>query len=228
MRQTTPAHAILYYRSTKGRPASKQKPVAQSFVDRNKLIIADTFTERANARGFPALRGAIEACRREDTLLVISNLGKLSRSPEFIELLRSDVRFVAIEDPNFNHKTIHILVAVAKEECGKVSRKTKDALANLKASGVKLGSARPGHWQGREALRGNVTGSKKAAKLRRQRTKDYYAFVTPRVLAWREEGISYLKIAERLNTEGLTTQTGKPYTDVAVLRICQRRQQCKS
>jgi DNA invertase Pin-like site-specific DNA recombinase len=228
MRRATTEHVILYYRSTKGKPASKQKPVAQSFVDRNKLIVVGTFTERANARGFPALQEAIEACRQEDALLVISNLGKLSRSPEFIELLRFDVRFVAIEDPNFNDKTIRILGAVAKEECGKVSRKTKDALANLKANGVKLGSARPGHWQGREALRGNLTGSKKAAKLRRQRTKDYYAFVTPRILAWREEGLSYLKIAERLNKEGLTTQTGKPYTDVAVLRICQRRQKCNS
>jgi DNA invertase Pin-like site-specific DNA recombinase len=137
-------------------------------------------------------------------------------------LTDTGITFLAADDPHFNSETIGILAAIAEEEAIENSRRTKDRLAEAKRHGVKLGSARPGHWKGREHRRGNLQGSKEAARVRSERTRDYYAFVTPRIIEMRKQGASYRDIVETFNEEGLTTQRGKPYTDVAVMRIIRR------
>jgi len=57
-------------------------------------------------------------------------------------LMNSDVDFVAVEIPDANRLTLHMLVAVAEYERELISKRTREALAAAKARGVRLGNPR--------------------------------------------------------------------------------------
>ncbi len=54
------------------------------------------------------------------------------------------MEFVAVDLPEANKLTIHILSAMAEYECDMIRARTKAALAAAKARGVRLGSDRKG------------------------------------------------------------------------------------
>ena len=69
----------------------------------------------------------------------------LARNVHFVSsLMESGVEFVAVDFPQANRLTIHILAAVAEHEAKAISERTKAALAAAKARNVKLGGFR-GH-----------------------------------------------------------------------------------
>jgi DNA invertase Pin-like site-specific DNA recombinase len=75
---------------------------------------------------------------------VIAKLDRLARNVYFISgLMESGVEFVAVDMPEANRLTIHILAAVAEHEREMISQRTKAALQAAKKRGVKLGSPTP-------------------------------------------------------------------------------------
>src|ERR1700752_759102 len=100
------------------------------------------------------------------------------------------VEFVACDQSFASRLTIHILAAVAEDEARRISDRTKAALAAAKRRGKLLGSARPGHWIGREDRR--LAGLQKARRAsiesQRQTARDAYADVIPFISKLRDEG----------------------------------------
>jgi DNA invertase Pin-like site-specific DNA recombinase len=63
----------------------------------------------------------------------------LARNVAFISnLMESGVEFEAVDFPQANRLTIHIMAAMAEHEAKMISERTKAALAAAKRRGVKL------------------------------------------------------------------------------------------
>ena len=92
----------------------------------------------------PQLKAALDECRKRRATLLIAKLDRLARNVAFIANLMDsrDVDFIAVDMPEANRLTIHILAAVAEHERELTSKRTKDALAVVKGRGVKLGNPR--------------------------------------------------------------------------------------
>src|SRR3979411_1502813 len=88
----------------------------------------------------PELAKALAACRKHKARLVIAKLDRLSRNLAFIaQLMEAGVEFVAVDNPQANKLTFHILAAVAQHEREMISERTIAALQAAKARGVRLG-----------------------------------------------------------------------------------------
>jgi DNA invertase Pin-like site-specific DNA recombinase len=154
--------------------------------------------------------------------LVIGKLDRLSRDVHFISgLLKSGVDFVACDNPHANKLTIHILAAVAEDEADRISQRTKAALAAAKARGVLLGSARPGHWKGREEARriGAARGSRASKARRDMLAGPLYREVLPIIRAGKDAGDSLQQIADSLNLQGFSTSRGLAWNRMQVRRL---------
>lgn len=89
----------------------------------------------------PELARAIKACKKHRATLLIANLSRLSRDLHFITgLEKQRITFLALDCPNDDAFTLHIKASLYQEERRLISDRTRKALAELKAKGVKLGN----------------------------------------------------------------------------------------
>jgi DNA invertase Pin-like site-specific DNA recombinase len=187
-----------------------------------KVIATFTEIETGKSTDRDELKKAIALTRsRPKATLVIAKLDRLARNVHFTTgLMESRVRFICADDPTANTLTIQMKAVMAEDEARRISRRTKDALAEAREEGVKLGSARPGHWKGREGRRkaGAKLGNKNSAVARANKARDAYAFIIDKMQAMRVNN-SLEQIAQELNGEGHTTTRQKPFTATAVFRI---------
>ena len=155
----------------------------------------------------------------------MAKLDRLARDVEFLaRVMNSEADFVACDNPAANRLTLHILSAVAESEARAISERTKAALQAAKARGAKLGSARPGHWEGREEARlaGLVKARIVAAAVRTERAEQAYSDLRPTMAKLRANGMTLAAIADELNALGHTTRRGKPWNPVQVARVLER------
>jgi DNA invertase Pin-like site-specific DNA recombinase len=166
------------------------------------------------------LTQAIGHARLSKARLVVAKLDRLARNVRFTAtLMETKVDFVAIDNEFATPFTIHILAACAEKEAQDISDRTKVALREAKQRGVLLGSARPGHWEGREDRRDPRRASQAAAVARHKATLDTYAFLMPTIRESRTNGQTFQQIADTLNANGHATRSGKPWTATAALRV---------
>jgi DNA invertase Pin-like site-specific DNA recombinase len=220
---------VAYYRVStdqqgqSGLGLEAQQAAVRTYAQRTDCRIIAEYREVESGRKAdrPELAKAMDHAKLAKATLVIAKLDRLSRNVAFLAtLMDSGAEFVACDNPNATRLTLHILAAVAEDEARKGSQRTKDALAAAKARGVKLGGRRPGHE--RMSPQSRLRAATAGATSNRLRADSYYRALAPRVNELRLSGLTQAAIAERFNSEGLTTQSGGPWTQVAILRVLRR------
>jgi DNA invertase Pin-like site-specific DNA recombinase len=204
-----------------------QRAAVESYARQTGSRIAAWYTEVESGKWSerPQLAKALPHAKRSKATLCVAKLDRLSRDVEFLaKVMNSGADFVACDNRAANRLTLHILAAVAEAEAKAISDRTKAALQAAKARGVLLGSARPGHWKGREEarLRGAKAAAKVAGKVHSRNAADAYSDLFPVVNGFKAEGLSLRQIAGRLNQEGHTTRRGRPWNPVQVARVLER------
>lgn len=135
---------IAYYRvSTKKQEASglgleAQRTMVTKTFGKPTFEFTEIESGKLNKR--PQLALAIQKAKTEDALLVIARLDRLSRNVAFIaNLMESNVKFKCADFPEMDNLTIHIFAALAQKERELIAIRTKQALAEKKKQGIKLG-----------------------------------------------------------------------------------------
>ena len=96
-----------------------------------QLIEEITEVESGKRADRPKLAEALRLCRLRGATLIIAKLDRLARNVAFVSaLMDAGVEFEAVDFPQANRLTIHIMAAVAEHEAKAISQRTKAALAS--------------------------------------------------------------------------------------------------
>ena len=232
---------VVYYlvegKSENESELNAQRVDAAAFLRENGGEVAAEFVEveRGRQSVWPKLTEAIDRAKEIQGTLLIAKLAHLVRNAAVTASLRdSNVEFICCDNAVVNRETIHIMAAVAATESRRISQRTKAALQSAKVRGVKLGSAREGHWEGKEDRRragsrnGLPMAVKAATAARMKKADDAYRGLLSRIAKMKdEENLTLGKIAERINAEGHQTNAGLPFTATMILRLLRRADELK-
>lgn len=168
----------------------------------------DHLSGKSNDR--PELIKALELVRKTGAELLVAKLDRLSRKVSFIATLMDDpkVRLRVASMPHADKFQLHIYAALAEQEREFISARTKAALAEAKAKGVKLGGMR------------DATGRRNVVLAKR--AKERADKVAGIILPLRSQGASLRAIAEALNVSGVPTARGGQWQASQVQRTIQR------
>ena len=196
---------IAYYRVStdkQGKSGLGLDPQPQSVAGfvAGRGEIAGELTEIESTRNKrPQLQAALEACKKHKATLIIARLDRLARNVAFISnLLESRVDFVAVDMPEANRLTIHILAAVAEHEREMISKRTKAALEMAKARGTKLGNPTP------------YPSITKATAAARTVAVEFQQAVRPLLQDLQHQGYNLHETAKELNRRRIPTRGKKP------------------
>src|SRR4051812_18176560 len=195
-----------------------QRKAVEDYLNGGRWALLSEFVEVESGKrdDRPKLQAALTCCKITGAKLVIAKLDRLARNVNFISnLMESGVDFVAVDFPQANRLTVHILAAVAEHEAAMISQRTKAALAAAKARGVKLGNPANLCRQLDGSAKGNAAKTAKAAK----RAAD----LLPLILPMKAGGASLRQIADGLNRCGVPAPRGGDWSAVAVKRILDRQ-----
>jgi len=158
----------------------------------------------------PELTKALDLCRKTGATLLVAKLDRLSRKVSFIATLMEDpkVTFRVASIPMASKIELHLYAMLAEQERDFISLRTKAALAEAKARGVKLGGLRPKTEARNEAIQAGADASaQKVAAL---------------LLPLKAAGKSLREIAGALNASGVMTPRGGKWSASQVMRTLER------
>lgn len=159
---------VSYYRvSTQRQGASglgldAQRESVRQYLNGGDWEVVGEYVEvesgRKSDQHRPQLAAALAACKKEGAKLLVAKLDRLARNVHFVSgLMQAGVQFVAVDLPEANDLTLHVMAAFAEHEAKRTSQRTKDALQAAKARGVQLGTS------GLSNLKSNLEQRQKAA-----------------------------------------------------------------
>jgi len=213
---------IAYYRvstqkqGVSGLGLKAQQTAVLNFInDDDMLLESYTDVESGKKNNRPNLLQAIEDSKNNDATLLIAKLSRLSRSAAFIFTLRdSQVKFKCVDMPEANSVTIGIMAVLAQDERERISKRTKDALAELMKQGVKLGSPQNLNKEARQI--GLQVRMRNARKNENNRKAQGY------IVSLHQNGMSFYAITKELNELGYKTRNNKEFQQNQVHRLYDR------
>ncbi|MDC2992997.1 recombinase family protein [bacterium] len=217
---------VSYYRVSTERQGQSglgleaQKEAVNRWLGTNQHELVSEHVEIESGRrdDRPELAAAIKDAKKAGATLVIAKLDRLARDIYTISrLMRSGVKFVAVDNPHANELTVHLLAVMAEHDAKQISERTKAALKTAKARGVKFGAANP-----LIGVKG-VPALQKARGGQIQRADKGAAEILPIIDGIRAVGITTLDgIADALNKRGVATARGGQWYPSTVRRILMR------
>jgi hypothetical protein len=231
---------VAYYRvSTEkqgrsGLGLEAQQEAVRSYLNGGdwQLMAEVVEVESGKKNDRPKLAEALRLCRLHGAVLIIAKLDRLARNVAFISnLMESGVEFTAVDFPQANRLTVHILAAVAEHEREMISKRTKDALASKRAFYARLTDQEKAELR----LRGKATqlggnrgkihltarkGALASAALRSGKAESRAADIRPIIADIQVSGATSLRqIAAALNERHIRTARGKEWTATQVMRV---------
>ncbi len=219
--QVVPMKYVVYYRvSTKkqgesGLGLEAQQRDVELFLENYSGIpyevietVQDVLSGKGGLSDRPALKAAVELAAREGATLLVAKLDRLSRDVELIAHLIKRVELRVACMPNADKFQLHIYAALAEQERDFISKRTKAALAAVKARGQKLGGLRPG-----TAARN--AGAKVAADASAEQYRAEFAEM-------KKNGYTVADMVKSLNERGHTTAKGGKWQHIQVQRVLHR------
>jgi DNA invertase Pin-like site-specific DNA recombinase len=228
MRGPNTGNFVCYFRVSTQRQGRSglgldaQRAAVTAYLNGGNWKIVDEFTEveSGKRKDRPKLADALAACRVHGAKLIIAKLDRLARNVAFVSnLMESGVDFEAVDFPQANRLTIHILAAVAEHEARMISERTKAALAAAKRRGVKLGGDR--------GARLTAKARQAGVEARQAHADARAADLAPIVKELQASGARSLRaIAAELNRRGIPTAAGSGQWQAAqVARVLERDSQ---
>jgi DNA invertase Pin-like site-specific DNA recombinase len=210
---------VAYYRvSTKkqgvsglGLEAQKDsvhRYIAPELIDAEFLEV-ETGTSKKKR---PILMEALELCKKHDATLLIAKLDRLARNVSFVSsLMDSKVKFKAVDFPEANELTIHILSAIAQHEAKIISSRIVDALAVKKRKGEIMGT--PTNLTYNDRLKG--------VKIIKENANNNSNNIKAKAMIEKciQSKYTLQSIANELNKSQFKTSKGKAFNPIQISRL---------
>lgn len=213
---------IAYYRVSTAKQGQSglgleaQQEAVRQYLNGGSWELVGEYIEVETGKGSdaldkrPQLKAALAQCKKAKAKLLIAKLDRLARNVHFVSgLMESKVKFVAIDIPEANDLTIHIMAAFAEHEAKRISERTKAALAASKARGTKLGSAGPAN------LKRNLDERKEQATAFAEKLRSILE-------GFKVAGLTQVQQVEKLNELGIATPRGGQWSRMQLQRVIQR------
>lgn len=217
---------IAYYRVSTDRQGRSrlgldaQEEAVADYLNGGRWSLVGEFTEVESGKKSdrPELAKALAACRLRGATLVVAKLDRLTRDALFWFTLRaSGVRVVCVDLPDAGDLVVGIMALVADYEAKLISQRTKDALAQAKKRGVKLGKPENRTTEG--ARRGAAQARKVRAAKADIRARDVMTLLAP----MKANGASLRDMASELESRHIPAPSGgSTWTPTTVRRMVLR------
>ncbi len=195
-----------------------QAAIIDAYVKTQGGTIIAAYEEKESGKetiNRPALQEAIARCKSECCTIVVAKLDRLSRDIVDIFTLKKDkaLAFEVCDMDASDTLTLGIFATLAQKERELISKRTKEALAALKAGGVQLGNPNAAETMRKYNHMG--AEARKRAANESEANRHAYAAIKfmPGTLA---EKAAYL------NENGYKTRQGKQFNPMQVKRLIDR------
>lgn len=219
---------IAYYRVSTARQGESglgleaQRAKVEALATERRATVVAEFIEVESGRKAdrPKLAAALAEARRRGAAVAVAKLDRIARDAELVLRLSREAEangmagFLFCDLPDVDATTsagrliLSVMASVAEFEGRRISERTREALQQAKARGVKLGG-----------LRENTATRNDAARERGQANAERLRPVLTALVA---QGASLREMADALAKAGTTTKNGKPLSPSSVKLALER------